>query len=82
MKPNETISFTDILNAMEDGIYITRQDYTVEFMNKAMVDHFGPGVGKKCYDVVNQSEVMCPWCRAREVFEDGQNVTSEIYIPK
>jgi len=82
MDSNETINFTDILNAMEDGIYITRQDSTVEFMNQAMVDHFGPGVGKKCYEVVNASEVMCPWCRAREVFEDGRNVTSEIYIPK
>lgn len=82
MESNETIKFTDILNAMEDGIYITSQDYTVEFMNKAMIRHFGPGVGKKCYEVVNASEVLCPWCRAREVFANGQTVHSEIYIPK
>ena len=49
----KTTDFTDILNAMEDGIYITRQDYEVEFMNKAMIEHFGPGVGKKCYEVIN-----------------------------
>ncbi len=82
MDSKETINFTDILNAMEDGVYITRQDFTVEFMNRAMIAHFGPGVGKKCYEVVNASEVMCPWCRAREIFENGESVHSEIYIPK
>jgi PAS domain S-box-containing protein len=82
MDPKETINLADILNAIEDGIYITRQDYTVEFMNDAMVERFGPGVGKKCYEVVNASEVMCPWCRAREVFEMGVSTHSEIYIPK
>lgn len=77
-----SIQFRDILNAMEDGIYITREDYTVEFMNKAMVEHFGDGVGKKCYEVVNASEVMCPWCQAREVFKKGESAHSEIYMPK
>jgi PAS domain S-box-containing protein len=73
---------THILDAMEDGIYITREDYTVEFMNHAMVKIFGEGVGKKCYEVVNDSEVMCPWCQAREVFENGESTHSEIYMPR
>ena len=71
-----------ILDAMEDGIYITREDYTVEFMNQAMVKMFGQGIGKKCYEVVNASEVMCPWCQAREVFENGESTHSEIYMPR
>ena len=79
----ETIqALTHILDAMEDGIYITREDYTVEFMNRAMVDIFGEGVGRKCYEVVNASEVMCPWCQAREVFENGESTYSEIYMPR
>ena len=78
----KTTDFTDILDAMEDGIYIIRQDHMVEFMNKAMIEHFGPGVGKKCYEVINTSEVMCPWCRSREVFENGESAHSEIYVPK
>ncbi|MBR9981470.1 MAG: PAS domain S-box protein [Desulfatitalea sp.] len=82
MNSDKAINLYDILNAMEDGIYITREDHTVEFMNHAMVKQFGPGVGKPCYQVVNQSEVMCPWCRAKEVFEDGTGVHSEIYIPR
>ncbi|WP_054031853.1 PAS domain-containing sensor histidine kinase [Desulfatitalea tepidiphila] len=71
-----------ILDAMEDGIYITREDYTVEFMNRAMISMFGEAVGKKCYEVVNASEVMCPWCQAREVFEHGESAHSEVYMPR
>ncbi|MCJ8500207.1 PAS domain-containing sensor histidine kinase [Desulfatitalea alkaliphila] len=82
MTPDNHSNLYDILNAMEDGIYITREDHTVEFMNDAMVRQFGPGLGKPCYQVVNQSEVMCPWCRAKEVFEDGMGVHSEVYIPR
>jgi len=82
MNREDSVVFRDILNAMEDGIYITREDYTVEFMNKAMVEHFGEGVGKKCYEVVNSSEVLCPWCRAKEVFTNGETSHSEIYMPK
>lgn len=69
------------LNAMEDGVYIIRNDYTVEFMNNAMVDIFGEGTGKKCYEVVNDNSGLCPWCRASEVFEDGEVIHSEIHLP-
>ena len=82
MECEKALSLAEILNAMEDGIYITREDYTVEFMNRTMLEQFGPGVGKKCFEVVNQSEVMCPWCQAKTVFEKGSGVQSEIYIPR
>lgn len=70
-----------VLNALEDGIYIIREDYTVEFMNRAMVERFGEGVGKKCHQVVNRSDSRCPWCRMKEVVEDGQTLHSEVYVP-
>ncbi len=70
-----------VLNALEDGIYIIRQDYTVEFMNRAMVERFGDGVGKKCHQVVNRSDGRCPWCRMKEVLESGQTLHSEVHIP-
>jgi PAS domain S-box-containing protein len=82
MKNANGINLYDILDAMEDGIYITREDHTVEFMNKAMVNQFGQGIGKKCYEVVNDSEVMCPWCQAKQVFEEETGVHSEVYIPR
>ncbi len=43
-----------ILEAMEDGAYIIKPDYTLTFMNKAMANVFGEGAGKKCYQVINQ----------------------------
>jgi two-component system NtrC family sensor kinase len=82
MECDKALNLVEILNAMEDGIYITRADHTVEFMNNAMQRQFGPGVGKKCYEVVNDSEVLCPWCQAKKVFESGSGVQSEIYIPR
>ncbi len=82
MPENNSINLTEILNAMEDGIYIIRDDYTVEFMNQAMIRMFGQGVGKKCYEVVNASEVLCPWCRAKEVFENEDTAHQEIYMPR
>lgn len=82
MKCDTAVKLADVLNAMEDGIYITRRDYTIEFMNRAMIEMFGPGIGQKCYEVVNGSKVLCPWCRAKDVFENGDTVHSEIYMPK
>ena len=41
MKPMQAL--THILDAMEDGIYITREDYTVEFMNRANDRHVRRG---------------------------------------
>ncbi|MDA8142160.1 MAG: PAS domain S-box protein, partial [Desulfobacteraceae bacterium] len=81
MECDKALNLVEILNALEDGIYITSPDHTVEFMNRAMIEQFGEGVGKKCYEVVNSSEVLCPWCRAKEVFSSSTGVSSEIYIP-
>ena len=54
---------------MVDRIYIIRDDYTVEFMNRAMIKEFGEGAGEKCYRVINHLDDICPWCRAEEVFK-------------
>lgn len=78
---NHSDQLNNILNAMEDGIYIVRHDYTVEFMNRAMIDKFGDGTGKKCFEVINNGESPCPWCRAKEVFENGETLHSEVYLP-
>ena len=76
-KPNLT---TAILDAFEDGIYVMNQDLVVEYMNSAMVAEFGEGVGKKCHQLVNQSEEKCPWCRSDDVFA-GKTVSREVYVP-
>jgi len=64
---------TAILNTIDDGIYIIDQSYTVEYMNQKMIELFEDGVGKKCHQVLNNSDEICPWCRAEEIFK-GQNL--------
>jgi len=56
------------------------KDLVVEYMNSAMVAEFGDGVGKKCHQLINQSEEKCPWCLSDEVFS-GKTVRREVYIP-
>jgi two-component system NtrC family sensor kinase len=81
MKKQPTSDLLDVLNAMEDGVYIIRNDHTVEFMNHAMEEIFGAGTGKKCHEVINNSTSLCPWCQASGVFEDGEIIHSETYVP-
>jgi len=69
-----------ILNLIEEGICVIKEDFTIEFMNKSMIRDFGEGVGKKCYRVINGSDERCPWCRAEEVFE-GATLNSELHLP-
>jgi len=71
---------TDILDTLEDGIYVINNDYTVEFMNKAMVKVFGHGTGKKCHQVINRSDEICPWCKADDVFEKGETSHEEVHL--
>lgn len=81
MDVTQAHALTEILDAMADGIYIINDDYVVEFMNKAMIRVFGDGVGKKCHEVINQTTAPCPWCRAREVFDNQRNMHEEVYVP-
>ena len=71
---------TGILEAFEDGIYVMNQDLRVEYMNSAMIADFGDGVGKKCHQLLNETEDRCPWCQSDEVFK-GKTISREIYVP-
>ena len=77
----EEVMLNSILDTVEDGIYVISQDFTVEFMNRQMKDLFGHGVGQKCYQIINKSNSLCPWCRSGQVFE-GASFIQEVYIPK
>ncbi|MFO7713410.1 PAS domain S-box protein [Desulfosarcina sp.] len=81
MDVTQAHGLTTVLDAMADGIYIVNDDYVVEFMNKAMIRVFGDGVGKKCHEVINHAKAPCPWCRAREVFDNRQSTQEEVYVP-
>jgi len=77
-KPHE---LTDVLDTLEDGIYVINNNYIIEFMNKAMVKVFGSGIGKKCHQVINGNDDLCPWCTAADVFEKGETSNEEVHLP-
>jgi PAS domain S-box-containing protein len=81
MSNKESQRFTAVLEALDGGIYIISQDYTVEYMNRAMVRDFGSGIGKKCHRVINKSDKKCPWCRAEEIFKKGETLRYERHVP-
>ena len=81
MTNKELQSITSILEALHEGVYIVNDDFTVDFMNKAMVKDFGEGTGKKCYQVIGKSNEICPWCRAKEVFEGETLHWGFLYVP-
>lgn len=64
-----------------DGIYVVDGDYNIEFMNKTMIERFGDGVGKKCYQVIPGFDSVCKWCKAEEVFS-GKEIQWEHYIKR
>jgi len=72
---------TAVLEALEDGVYVIKPDYSIKYMNSAMIKAFGDGIGRKCHDVFYQRDKICPWCQAAEVFEDGNTVRKEEYRP-
>ncbi|MCP4683694.1 MAG: PAS domain S-box protein [Desulfobacterales bacterium] len=80
MVEETTQGLTSILAAMDDGIYLIGNDYTIEFMNRAMLADFGEGIGKKCFQVVGGANEKCQWCNAERVFE-GETLHREVYIP-
>jgi len=80
MTDKEAHRVTSILEAIEDGVYIVRDDFTIEFMNQALVRNFGEGTGKKCYQLIHHYDKICPWCKAKEVIE-GETLHRELYIP-
>lgn len=77
----EKSMLTAILETVEDGIYVIDQAYTVEYMNRRMTELFGEGTGEKCHRILNNSNTLCPWCRAPEVFR-GERLHWELFVPK
>ncbi len=78
---NERDNLTNILNSMEDGVYIVNQQYDIEFVNLLLIEEFGPYEGKKCYKYLHDRFEVCPWCKNQDVFE-GKTVRWEWYSSK
>ena len=79
MIESEHKNLAAIFEAMVDAVYVIDPDYNLEYMNNAMIRNFGHGVGRKCHQVIQKIDEVCPWCKAPEVFA-GKSVRWEQYI--
>jgi len=71
-----------IVDAFDGLIYISSQDYRVEFMNRSLIERTGyDAVGELCYKVIHDRDSICPWCVNDRVFE-GETVHCEMLSPK
>lgn len=72
MLRSERDKFRGILNAISDGMYITNQDFIIEYQNEIFKNLFGNSIGKRCCAAFGQSEETCNFCHAHESFQSGK----------
>jgi PAS domain S-box-containing protein len=68
---DERDNLLNMLNSMEDGVYIVNQYYEIEFVNPSLEDAFGPVGKKKCYQYFQNLTIPCPWCKTQEKAKQG-----------
>jgi PAS domain S-box-containing protein len=71
----------NILDSMEDGVYIVNQQYDIEYINPLLERKYGPVNGRKCYEYFHDRNEVCPWCKNEDVF-DGKTVRWEWFSTK
>jgi two-component system, NtrC family, response regulator AtoC len=71
-----------IVNGFNGFIYTVSNDYKVEFMNDALIDHIGyNATGEHCYQLIHGLDEQCPWCVGDKVFS-GKTASFEYKCPK
>jgi PAS domain S-box-containing protein len=78
---HERDKLTNILDSMEDGIYIVNQDFDIEYINPVLKKDFGHVEGRKCYIYFHGLKEVCQWCKNKEVFK-GKTVRWECFSDK
>jgi PAS domain S-box-containing protein len=71
-----------IVDSFDGLIYISSQDYRIEFMNRKLIERTGrDAVGEYCYKVMHDRDSVCPWCINDRVFA-GETIHWDMYSPK
>ncbi|MBC8460796.1 MAG: sigma 54-interacting transcriptional regulator, partial [Deltaproteobacteria bacterium] len=64
----ESENIINIMRSMQDWVYISNDQYEIEYINPALRMEFGPIEGRKCYEYFRYRKEICPWCRIQDVF--------------
>ncbi|MFX1567750.1 MAG: PAS domain S-box protein [Promethearchaeota archaeon] len=68
---DERDNLINMLNSMEDGVYIVNENYDIEFVNPSLKKEFGPIGNKKCYEYFQNLSESCKWCQTQEITTQG-----------
>lgn len=77
----ERDKFINVLNTMNDGVYICNQSYDVAYVNPALEKELGSYQGMKCYEYFHDRSEVCTWCPNQDVWA-GKTVRWEWYSSK
>ncbi|NQT74374.1 MAG: PAS domain S-box protein [Chloroflexi bacterium] len=58
----------NILDSMEDGVYIVDPEYNLQYTNPYLMRLFGTIGSKKCYEYFHNLNQACSWCKNTDVF--------------
>jgi PAS domain S-box-containing protein len=72
----ERDNFLNILNSMQDGVYIVDQNYDIEYANPSLTKEFGQFEGMKCFKYFEDLNEICPKCKNKDVFQ-GKTIKGE-----
>ncbi|MFK5969034.1 MAG: two-component regulator propeller domain-containing protein [Candidatus Marithrix sp.] len=78
---SEHDNLTNILETMEDGVYIVNQQHEIQYVNPVILREFGSPEGKTCYEYFNANKETCTWCKNEEVFA-GKTIHWEWFSEK
>jgi PAS domain S-box-containing protein len=71
-----------IVNNLNGFIYTVSKNYTIEFMNNALIDHIGyDATGEDCFQIIHGLNEKCAWCVGDRVFS-GESAHFEYKSPK
>lgn len=55
--------YRSMMEAIEDPLYVSSSDYTLEYLNPSMVQRIGhDATGSPCYESIHGGVDRCPWC--------------------
>lgn len=64
----EKDKFKNILDTMNDGVYIVNRGHDIEYVNPVIETDYGPPAGRKCHEYFHDLSEPCPWCKNADVF--------------
>jgi PAS domain S-box-containing protein len=83
LRENERFLQT-VFDGIQDGITVRDRDLTLLKVNRWMEERFAdrmPLVGRKCYEVFQGRDSICPWCPATRAMESSETQSEVVPYP-